>query len=55
MKNVVIYTDGSAIKSKGGGFHGGAGTILMFNGRMKEISHPIPDGTNNISELTACI
>lgn len=22
---------------------------------MKEISHPIPEGTNNVSELTACI
>lgn len=55
MKKIVAYTDGSAIKAKGGGYHGGAGVVLIFNGKMKEISHPIPDGTNNISELTACL
>ncbi|AGH32146.1 Rnase H [Vibrio phage 11895-B1] len=55
IKTVIAYTDGSSIKAKGGGCHGGVGVVLLFNGRMKEISHPIPDGTNNISELTACI
>lgn len=54
-KIVHVYTDGSSIKAKGGGFHGGAGVVLIFNGKMKEISHPIPEGTNNVSELTACI
>lgn len=55
IKKVIAYTDGSSIKAKGGGYHGGAGVVLMFNGKMKEVSHPIPEGTNNISELTACI
>tara|TARA_Y100001956_G_scaffold4944_2_gene4479 strand:- start:6827 stop:7342 length:516 start_codon:yes stop_codon:yes gene_type:complete len=55
IKKVIAYTDGSAIKAKGGGYHGGAGVVLNFKGKMKEISHPIPHGTNNISELTACI
>lgn len=55
MGDVVIYTDGSSIKAKGGGYHGGAGVVLLYKGKMKEISHPIPKGTNNISELTACI
>lgn len=55
MKEVVAYTDGSSIKALKGGYHGGAGVVLIYKGKMKEISHPIPEGTNNISELTAAI
>jgi len=56
-KCVVAYTDGSAIKQikDKTKYHGGAGVVLLYKGKMKEISHPIPEGTNNISELTACI
>lgn len=55
MKLVEAYTDGSSIRAKGGGYHGGAGVVLIYGGKLKEISYPIPHGTNNISELTACI
>lgn len=51
---VTIYTDGSALKAKGGGFHGGAGCVLIANnGTEKHISEPIEGGTNNISEILA--
>ena len=55
MKQVEIWVDGSSIaqikdKKK---FHGGAGVVLIYNGKEKYISHPIEDGTNNISELLA--
>lgn len=57
LPEVVAYTDGSAIKQikDKKKYHGGAGVVLVCKGKMKEISYPIPDGTNNISELTACI
>lgn len=55
MKKVTIYSDGSSIKASSGGYHGGAGAALFFNGKCKEISEPVPNGTNNVSELTACI
>jgi ribonuclease HI len=55
MKEIEIWCDGSSIaqiqdKSK---FHGGAGVVLIYNGKEKHISYPIEDGTNNISELLA--
>lgn len=54
---VVAYTDGSAIKQVADKtkYHGGAGVILIYKGKEKRISHPIEDGTNNISEITASI
>ena len=52
---VTAYTDGSAIKAKGGGYHGGAGIVLLCGDKTKELSIPIPGGTNNISELAACV
>lgn len=55
MKKIIIYTDGSSIKASHGGFHGGAGAVLLFGGKKKTISQPIPFGTNNIAELTAPI
>jgi ribonuclease HI len=55
VKCVTIYSDGSAIKSKGGGFHGGAGAVLIYNGKEKHLSIPVPNGTNNISELSASL
>lgn len=48
-----MWVDGSSIKAKGGGFHSGAGVVLIYNGKEKHISHPIEDGSNNIAELTA--
>lgn len=53
MKEVLIYSDGSSLKNKDGGFYGGAGAVLICNGKEKHISHPIEGGTNNISELSA--
>ena len=51
---VTIYTDGSALKAKGGGYHGGAGCVLIASsGQEKHLSVPIEGGTNNISELLA--
>ena len=56
LKHVFIWTDGSSIKKKSGeGYHGGVGCYLVCNGKEKEISVSIEDGTNNISELSACI
>ncbi|CAL9965796.1 Rnase H [Vibrio phage F99] len=53
-KHVTIYTDGSALKAKSGGYHGGAGCVLIAsNGQEKHISEPIEGGTNNISEILA--
>lgn len=53
LKKITIYTDGSSLKDKGGGFFGGAGAVLIYNGREKHLSIPIEKGTNNISELSA--
>lgn len=54
MVRVTIYTDGSSLKAKSGGFHGGAGCVLIAgNGTEKHISEPIEGGTNNISEILA--
>jgi len=56
LKHVFIWTDGSSIKKKSGeGYHGGVGCYLVCNGKEKEISVSIEEGTNNISELSACI
>jgi len=49
----VVYCDGSAIKARDGGYHGGAGVVLIYKGLEKHLSVPIPSGTNNISELNA--
>ena len=55
-REVLIWTDGSSIRKKyKEGYHGGVGCYLVSNGRVKEISIPIEDGTNNIAELAACI
>ena len=55
MKPIEAWTDGSAVKDGKGGYHGGAGVLLISGKHRKEISQPIPEGTNNISELTAAI
>lgn len=56
LKHISMWTDGSSIKKLSGeGFHGGAGCYLVCNKNSKEISISIEDGTNNISELSACI
>lgn len=54
MVKVTIYTDGSSLKARSGGFHGGAGCVLIAsNGKERHISEPIEGGTNNISEILA--
>ena len=57
MKEIEAWTDGSSIKQirEPTKFHGGAGVVLIYNGKEKHISEPIEDGTNNISELYAPI
>lgn len=54
-KHVTMYSDGSAIKQikDKKKYHGGAGVVLIYNGKEKHLSIPIEDGTNNISELLA--
>ena len=49
---IKIYTDGSA---KGNPGPGGYGTILKFNGQVKEISGGFRMTTNNRMELMALI
>ncbi len=55
MKEVNIWTDGSALKDPRGEdtFFGGAGAVLIYNGKQRQISIPIEGGTNNIAELSA--
>lgn len=55
MKEVDIWVDGSALKDPRGEdkFFGGAGAVLIYNGTQKHLSIPIPEGTNNIAELSA--
>tara|TARA_R110000851_G_scaffold226798_2_gene379661 strand:+ start:1080 stop:1556 length:477 start_codon:yes stop_codon:yes gene_type:complete len=56
LDHVFMWTDGSSVKKKySEGFHGGSGCYLECNGKTREISNSIEDGTNNISELSACI
>ncbi len=52
MKHVDIYTDGAC---KGNPGPGGYGTVLVFNGREKELSGGEKATTNNRMELTAAI
>lgn len=52
---MIAYCDGSSVKAKDGGYHGGAGVVLIYKGKEKHISVPIPEGTNNISEINAAI
>ena len=54
MKEIKMWVDGSSIQ-KDGGFHGGAGCVLIYKGKEKHLSVAIEDGTNNIAELTAPI
>jgi ribonuclease HI len=54
-KKVDVWSDGSALKAEEGKFHCGAGTVLIFNGKERHISTPLPDATVNIAELTAAI
>jgi ribonuclease HI len=50
-----MYTDGSALKAQGGKFYCGAGVVLIYGERVKEISHEMGYATVNIAELTAPI
>jgi ribonuclease HI len=49
---IIIYTDGA---SRGNPGPGGYGTILMWNGHMKELSGGYKCTTNNRMELMAVI
>lgn len=47
---ITIYADGSCFGNPG---PAGAGVLLEWKGRTKEISRFLGDGTNNIAELSA--
>lgn len=52
MKEIIIYTDGACSGNPG---PGGWGSILMYNGKKKEISGASSNTTNNIMEITAVL
>lgn len=55
MKEIEMWTDGSALKAPEGKFFCGSGCVLIYKGKEKHLSHQIKDGTVNIAELTAPI
>lgn len=52
MKQINLYSDGSSLGNPG---PGGWGTILEYNGHIKEFSGGNPMTTNNQMELTGVI
>lgn len=52
MKSVIIYTDGACSGNPG---PGGWGTVLMFNGTLKELSGGERRTTNNRMEMMAVV
>ena len=52
MKEIMIYTDGACSGNPG---PGGWGAVLMFGGRVKELSGGEPMTTNNRMELLSVI
>ncbi len=52
MKHIKIYSDGSSLGNPG---PGGWGTILSYNGTIKELSGSCDDTTNNRMELLGAI
>ena len=52
MRKVTIYTDGACRGNPG---KGGWGAVLMYNGKIKELSGGDAVTTNNKMELTAAI
>lgn len=48
--DVIIYTDGACSGNPG---PAGAGTVLIIDGRQRELSTWLGEGTNNIAELVA--
>lgn len=55
MKNVIMYTDGSALKAPDGKFYCGSGVVLLYGEHKREISHICGYATVNVAELTAVI
>lgn len=55
MKEIELWTDGSSLGNGKKECFGGAGAILIFNGKEKELSQPLPNYTNNQAEIYACI
>ncbi|MFO7848039.1 MAG: ribonuclease HI [Balneolaceae bacterium] len=52
MKEVILYTDGACSGNPG---PGGWGTLLIWNGKEKELSGGAPQTTNNRMEMQAII
>lgn len=52
MKKITIYTDGACRGNPG---KGGWGAVLIYNGKIKEMSGGDPSTTNNKMELSAAI
>ena len=47
---IVIYTDGASLGNPG---RAGAGALLLYQGRQREISRYLGRATNNVAELVA--
>ena len=52
LPEVILYTDGACSGNPG---PGGWGTLLIWNGKEKELSGGDPDSTNNRMEMQAVI
>lgn len=52
MKNIIMYTDGACLGNPGSG---GYGTILVYEGKIKELSGGFSITTNNRMEILAVI
>lgn len=52
LSKVIMYTDGACSGNPG---PGGWGTLLIWNGREKELSGSAPETTNNRMEMQAVI
>ncbi|MDA8115730.1 MAG: hypothetical protein M0Z43_13550 [Acidithiobacillus sp.] len=52
LPQVTLYCDGAAIPNPG---NTGVGVVLLFGDHRKEISRTIGQGSNNSSEIMACV
>lgn len=53
LPEVELWVDGSALKAPDGEFYCGAGVVLVYGDKIKEVSIPLGLATVNIAELTA--
>lgn len=55
VKEIELWSDGSALKAPEGKFFCGSGCVLIYGNKEKHISHEVGYGTVNTAELTAPI